>query len=291
PTLQGWLRFMLRRWMRTIPLYVLWTLILLIVYSHRPFPPLAYLTFTQNFAWPMPRDTPFAVSWSLTVEEWFYLFFSAILITSASFWPRRALLVTCALFIFAPVALRLCSEVIDADEELRKVAIFRLDAIAYGAMMVWLSRAFPQKMQRLCLVLLATGLVLVTTSAFFSDAIGPAFVFTLYSLGLALILPATSRLTSTWGAAEAVISWLSTRSYGLYLTHLTILDLGFWAARTGHMPTVGLLAIIAAMFILPDLLHRYVERPIMRLRPEQFPSPQREATLLSTIAFPVSENA
>lgn len=212
---------MLRRWMRTIPLYVLWTLILLTLYSHRSFPLLAYLTFTQNFAWPMPHDTPFAVSWSLTVEEWFYLLFSAILIVSAVVWPRRALLVTCALFIFAPVVLRLCSDVIDADEELRKVAIFRLDAIAYGAIMVWLSRAFPQKMQRLGVFLLATGLILVITSALFSDAIGPAFVFTLYPLGLALILPTTSRLTSTWGGAEAVISWLSTRSYGLYLTHLT----------------------------------------------------------------------
>jgi hypothetical protein len=45
------------------------------------------------------------------------------------------------------------------------------------------------------------------------------------------------------------------------------------------------------MFIVPDLLHRYVERPIMGLRPEQFPETQNEATLLSTIAFPVSENA
>jgi peptidoglycan/LPS O-acetylase OafA/YrhL len=139
----------------------------------------------------MPHDTPFAVSWSLTVEEWFYLLFSAILIVSAVVWPRRALLVTCALFIFAPVVLRLCSDVIDADEELRKVAIFRLDAIAYGAIMVWLSRAFPQKMQRLGVFLLATGLILVITSALFSDAIGPAFVFTLYPLGLALILPTT----------------------------------------------------------------------------------------------------
>jgi peptidoglycan/LPS O-acetylase OafA/YrhL len=288
PMLQGWLRFMLRRWMRTVPLYVLWTLVLFLLY-HRAFSLLAYLTFTQNFAWPMPHNSPFPVSWSLTVEEWFYLLFSAVLIVSASVWPRRALLLTCALFILAPLVLRLCSGVIDADEGLRKVAIFRLDAIAYGAMMVWLSQTFPQKMLHLGFVLLATGLVLVVTSALFSDVIGPAFIFTLYPLGLALILPAVSRLTSPWRPAEAVIRWLSTRSYGLYLTHLTILDLGFWAARTGRMPTAGLLAVIAGAFVVPDLLHRYVERPIMGLRPEQFPLTQGDATLLSTIAVPVSE--
>jgi peptidoglycan/LPS O-acetylase OafA/YrhL len=286
PTIQGWLRFMLRRWMRTVPLYVLWTLLLLILYSHRPFPLLAYLTFTQNFAWPMPHDTPFPVSWSLTVEEWFYLFFSAILIVSASLWPRRAFLVTCALFILAPVMLRLWFDVINVEEGPRKIAMFRLDAIAYGAMMVWLSSKFPQKMQRLCPVLLLTGLVLVITAALFSDAIGPAFIFTLYPLGLALILPALSRLTSPWRAAEAIVGWLSTRSYGLYLTHLTILDLGFWAARTERMPTAGLLVVLAAVFIVADLLHRYVERPIMLLRPEQFPKMQRDATVLSTIAVP-----
>jgi peptidoglycan/LPS O-acetylase OafA/YrhL len=274
PTLQGWVRFMLRRWMRTVPLYVLWTLVLLLL-CHRAFSLLAYLTFTQNFAWPMPHNSPFPVSWSLTVEEWFYLLFSAILIVSASVWPRRTLLLTCALFILAPLVLRLCSGVIDADEGLRKVAIFRLDAIAYGALMVWLRQTFPQEMQRLGVVLLATGLVLIITSAFFSDVIGPIFIFTLYPLGLALTLPAVSRITSPWRPAEAVIGWLSTRSYGLYLTHLTILDVGFWAARTGRMPTAGLLAVIASVFVLADLLHRYVERPIMRLRPEQFPSMQK----------------
>jgi peptidoglycan/LPS O-acetylase OafA/YrhL len=290
PTLQGWLRFMLRRWMRTVPLYVLWTIVLFLLY-HRAFSLLVHLTFTQNLAWPMPRGTPFAVSWSLTVEEWFYLLFSAILIVSASVWPRRALLVTCALFILAPVVLRVCSDVTDIDEGLRKVAIFRLDAIAYGAIMVWLSRAFPQIMHRLGLVLLVTGLVLVVTSALFSGAIGPAFIYTLHPLGLALTLPLISRLTSPWCPAEAVIGWLSTRSYGLYLTHLTILDLGFSAARTGRMPTVGLLAVLSGVFVVADLLHRYVERPIMGLRPEQFPSTQSKATLPSTIAFPVAENA
>jgi peptidoglycan/LPS O-acetylase OafA/YrhL len=290
PTPQGWLRFMLRRWMRTIPLYVLWTLLLfpLMKLAHRDFPLLAYLTFTQNLAWPMPNNSPFPVSWSLTVEEWFYLLFSATLIVCASASPRRAMLLTCTLFILTPLVLRLCSDVDAVEEGPRTIAIFRLDAIAYGAIMVWLSRTFPQKMQRLCLVLLTAGLVLVVTSELSSDVIGPAFIFTFYPLGLALMLPALSRLTSPWRPAAAIIGWMSTRSYGLYVTHLTILDLGFWAARTGRMPTVGLLAIIAGLFVVADLLHRYVERPIMALRPEQFPQAQSDTTLLSSLAV-VSE--
>jgi peptidoglycan/LPS O-acetylase OafA/YrhL len=206
PTLQGWRRFMLRRWMRTIPLYVLWTLILfpLMKMAHRDFSLLAYLTFTQNLAWPMPNNSPFPVSWSLTVEEWFYLLFSAIVILCASMWPRRAFLLTCGLFILTPLVLRLCSDVVDAEEGPRTIAIFRLDAIAYGAIMVWLSRTFPQKMQRLSFVLLAIGLILVITTALFSNVIGPAITFTLYPLALALMLPAMSCVTLPWRPAEAV---------------------------------------------------------------------------------------
>ena len=144
-------------------------------------------------------------------------------------------------------------------------------------------------MQRLWLVLLTAGLLVVVSSELSSDVIGPAFIFTFYPLGLALMLPALARLTSPWRLAAAIIGWMSTRSYGLYLTHLTILDLGFWAARTGRMPTVGLLAVIAGIFVVADLLHRYLERPIMVLRPEQFPQTQDDTALLSTIAVPVSE--
>ena len=91
-------------------------------------------------------------------------------------------------------------------------------------------------MQRLWLVLLTAGLLVVVSSELSSDVIGPAFIFTFYPLGLALMLPALARLTSPWRLAAAIIGWMSTRSYGLYLTHLTILDLGFWAARVPFIP-------------------------------------------------------
>ena len=288
PTLQGGVRFLLRRWMRTLPLYILWTLVIFVLYSQaqRGFPLVAHLTFTQNFHSPMPYNSYFPVSWSLTVEEWFYLLFSAILLVSTAIWPRRAMLLTCALFIVTPLALRVCSNVTDVDEGLRKVAIFRLDAIAYGAIMAWMFRAFPEKMRRLCVVLALAGLTITLVIVLLSNAIAPAFIFTLYPLGLALILPAMSRLTPPWQPAETIIKWVSTRSYGLYLIHLTIIDIAVYAMRTGRVSTFWFAGVIASVFVLADLLHRYFERPIMALRPEQFPQ-KRDATIVLTV--PVSK--
>src|SRR5262249_35394349 len=82
PSLRAWIIFMIRRWIRTIPLYLAWLTILLIIW-----PPqqdlmghaVKYVTFSQNLFWKM-SDPFFAPSWSLAVEEWFYLLFAATFI-------------------------------------------------------------------------------------------------------------------------------------------------------------------------------------------------------------------
>ena len=86
PTWRDFRVFMIRRGLRTLPLYFLWLAILLCV-----FPPkqdalitaVRFLTLTQNLIAAMPTDYYFAVTWSLTIEEWFYLLFGAALIVSA----------------------------------------------------------------------------------------------------------------------------------------------------------------------------------------------------------------
>ena len=52
--------------------------------QHKLYYAVLYGTLTQDLlAWPMPEDNWFGVSWSLTIEEWFYLLFSAIFLLSA----------------------------------------------------------------------------------------------------------------------------------------------------------------------------------------------------------------
>jgi len=278
--------------MRTVPLYFLWIMVLLyLANGHIPHL-LRYLTFTQNFAWPMPVAGEFPVSWSLTVEEWFYLLFSTTLLGIASLWPRRALLVTCATFIVVPILLRFAfGDVANTEEGLRKIAIFRLDAIAYGTAMVAICRAYPQGVRRLRLVLLVAGIAMVVLTPFLpTTAVWTTLMYTYYPLGMALCLPAMTDLSPpTWRIAALAIRWLSTRSYSIYLVHLTFLEIALRKISSGSISGKwGLLAALGATFVVADILHRCVELPIMKLRPQQFPQRQSNAVLLETTGVSVA---
>src|SRR5262249_49323302 len=137
PGMRSWMIFLVRRWMRTLPLYLLWIVVLLITLWPRELrhTAITYLVLLQNFAWPMVPGS-FAVSWSLTVEEWFYLLFSGLLLVLATHNKHHAVVLACAVFLLAPFIARLFGPA--EWESMRKVVVFRLDAIAYGVVMAWL---------------------------------------------------------------------------------------------------------------------------------------------------------
>ena len=64
--------------MRTLPLYFLSLAAFIILFSGGlDITGLKYLVFLQNFFWAPPAFDYFSVSWSLAVEEWFYVLFPA----------------------------------------------------------------------------------------------------------------------------------------------------------------------------------------------------------------------
>src|SRR5690606_23169927 len=67
------LHFWKRRWFRTLPNYFLVLLVSLFVYRNTlsGIPVHHYFFFLQNFTSEIPRF--FVESWSLSIEEWFYL--------------------------------------------------------------------------------------------------------------------------------------------------------------------------------------------------------------------------
>ena len=86
-SLRSWGIFLIRRWLRTLPAYYAWLLLVLVPLAYfgacgvsweeakrvLPF----YLSMTQNLMW-RPVSTWFSVSWSLGVEEWFYICFPVL---------------------------------------------------------------------------------------------------------------------------------------------------------------------------------------------------------------------
>ena len=278
----AWWRFMMRRWLRTLPLYYLWLAVLVIVV-----PPgeghfseiLAHATLTQNLQWPMPSDW-FAVSWSLTVEEWFYLLFSVALLGGSFLTrrPRATLWCIIAVFVVVPTAMRwMVPDSLAYGEYVRKVTLLRLDAIAYGVAVVALCRARSRLVAR-PLVLLAIGLGMVGGIVLLAYHPPPpqghwlrTFGPTIMPLGCALCLPAATLIERLPGFAWPVRK-MSTYSYALYVSHLTVLDQLFQLRNQwGLSAAVSTALAVLLTFGLSVAVHRWVELPILACRPRQFP--------------------
>ena len=285
--------FMVRRWMRTLPLYWLWLLV-----SALAFPPAAgtvwrYATLTQNLVQPMPASWWFGVSWSLTVEEWFYLLAAAGLIGAAAAIRRPwAIWLPLGALLVAPLTLRLAApEYADPQTRFVSIAAMRLDEIGYGVALAWLHRRGHWMFERPALPLVA-GLLCIAAAWLgwlpFSARVYEALRVNVAIVGCVLCLPAALRLRNLphWLARAA--RTLSRWSYSLYLIHLTILvdfAQGLWWAH--RISTAGAVAIALVLpFVGAALLSRWVEQPIMRLRPPQPAGsrPHRHATARPTLS-------
>ena len=204
PSLRSWLVFMMRRWMRTLPAYFV-VLVLLMA----ALPPehnvglyaIMYGTLTQNLAWPIPADNWFGVSWSLTIEEWFYLLFSAVFLLAARAMGRRGQWLAIAIFLLLPLLARLeVPTELEWDLYVRKITLLRLDAIAYG---VVLARLYADRSALFAAwkpALAAGMVVLVGIWAVFAGLVqldGIALrsgIFCISAIGWALCFPAALRL-------------------------------------------------------------------------------------------------
>ena len=89
-----------------------------------------FFTLTQNLIADLPSDYYFAVTWSLTIEEWFYLLFGAALICCPA-----------GLAVHAPCCAALRSSCLRRwpcawlTFERGPLVFFRIDEIAYGVLM------------------------------------------------------------------------------------------------------------------------------------------------------------
>ncbi len=185
--------FMIRRWMRTLPAYY----IVLSVYYL--FPALdreprervwSYALLAQNLVSPMPHANWFAVTWSLTIEEWSYLLVPLVAFLA---FRGQSVLKALMLFIVAAFVTRLCVHPSNWDAELRKTVYTRLDAIAYGAVAVAFCRRYGSAWARYTafagVPLLALCLWFAHRYWYVTDQFADMFFFPVLLLSIASLLP------------------------------------------------------------------------------------------------------
>ena len=203
--------FWLRRWFRTIPNYYLFLAINFGLVSagiaSGPFE-FKYLVFSQNLAWTEKTPHFFGESWSLALDEWFYLIMPlAIGLLGFLFSNQKHKFILAALMLIAiPTLARIfhttTTDFFQWDAEIRRITIYHLDATGWGVLAACVNKWFLPSWQKsrhtkalIGLALMAAGVFLVIGLAFenalngFGHFISHSFSITLMSAGTILVLP------------------------------------------------------------------------------------------------------
>ena len=290
-TLSGLWLFWRRRWYRTLPNYYLFLVVFGAVawVGQDGLQPIMfrYLVFMQNLAWPI--NGFFQVSWSLAVEEWFYLLFPLLVFgfNRVGLSAQRSFIGAIVVFMAGPLVLRLL-ELVDKswDIQLRMVVLYRLDALMYGVGLALLKRhgQWPWQYARTCLV---AGLGVIGVSAFLlwpgyrpgGIPLLPALLFSLIPFGVSLTLPAIEQAARPGAFLANAVQRISEWSYSIYLSHIPVLFACYELMGQDRLSAPGKLAVkggaLALVLLVSRMLYLRFELPLTRLRPREHVQPSR----------------
>ncbi len=281
--------FWSRRWWRTLPNYYLFLLIMLLYhyYIRPPFPSLEefadFLWFGQNL---LSRNHGFySVSWSLCIEEWFYLAFPILLwvFTKVGLKASQSFNMTFAFLIIFSVAIRFYLQQTETDS-IRTISLARLDAICYGVAAAYISAVFTLS-YRLKLLLFILGLSMLFMSGLVFYGMGYSFhelsnsqvMLVLVPLSASFLLPFSSLMDKPQQPGTSffnlVVEKLSLWSYSIYLSHIPILFTVYGLMDSLRDQVIGNLFSkvlgLALTIGISGLIFTFFELPLTKKRPRE----------------------
>ena len=268
--------FYARRALRIFPLYALCVVgYFIVIQSFRDF--LTYATFTQNFEMASTglMGTWVGVTWSLAIEEQFYLILPAIVRFTP---PSRLPWVCVAMIASAPLA-RLLAYWAYGD----KIAVYvllpcRMDALFAGVLVAWLvrdGRALAWVKRRRAAAILGLGALWLGTALLFRADATPfsdrmqeyGYTWTALTFAASLFAVVSSPATPTAARAFKPLAQIGVGAYSMYLFHYPIL-LVFQRAIAD--PMIASLVALAAILAFSFLLWRAVEAPLLEIGKRRF---------------------
>lgn len=273
--------FLVRRWMRTIPPYLVALITITIVSGNlgaASFP--QYVFYIQNLFRPLPdAQDYFAVAWSLSVEECFYVVAAVIVIAAnlARLRARGFITLMVLLAVVSAAARSFFGDFSQWDADVRRVTLFRLDAIAFGFLLYCAIDAIEAALRRfggvLSIVIALAAAALAGGLGWQATVDGSRVAQQLYPFAAALL--GASVITALYvyraafnrlaGIAEPCF-FLGKVSYTIYLFHtLAILLL---RPAIAHLPiTMQLVLYVAALVAFCAVFFFAFEAPILAARP------------------------
>lgn len=294
--------FLIRRWYRILPLYFLVLIVSVLLYKGSIGTEIMYyIFFLQGIN--MKPDF-FVVSWSLSVEEWFYLITPVFLIAVFSFTRKPAHVVTAIVaFMLLSMTCRAIwivqsSDVVLSYLQLKGIPFIRFDSLYWGVLLSYLHHiksATFEKLKSSMVFLLGLVIIIayIVSFKYFLNGNDDAPLiykilgFPILSFGIALLIPFTGNLPTP--ARSNMISnfffWFvtltSTLTYAIYLIHpffYTWLHgqngLGLQIMKTLssilHSDTLANLTFFSIRFLIIGsaayIIYRFFEKPILDFR-------------------------
>jgi peptidoglycan/LPS O-acetylase OafA/YrhL len=250
--------FYVRRFLRIFPLYYLLLGIVAISIWLHWMPPSSrglavYFLYMQNLIGDLSDPGPYwlQATWSLAVEEHFYLLLPIVVV----FTPIKSLKYMLFFGIAIAFLLRFGAYQLSAHPE--QYALFftacRGDGLLYGVLLAWLEKHWKIHFLLDRQLLAFLYVVLAVSAATFwyashSSVQSPVFAVALTALGpmffAVVSLALHDRGPIAWVTRTAVLRWTGIRTYAIYLVHLPAL------------------ASVESLFDVTGLSHRGMIRPV-----------------------------
>lgn len=252
--------FWVNRWLRTLPAYLFALGIYYCFYSDMR-NIIFYVFFAQNLL--TPAQGFFPHSWSLAVEEWFYLTFPLALLAIAGIMGRkgtrfRIFLTSIVVFLVVGIITKsiyhwmyhqdMFTELLNKKllmpswktfvppsgdwDGMRKMVMFRIDAIAYGCFVAYVLERWDLSHKVRVWLLALGGMLLLLCFQIIQHTIAggqinyyvDVLLLPLFCVTFALMLPYAVSCPRPGNALVKIVTSISQTSYSFYLMHFLVLD-------------------------------------------------------------------
>ena len=278
--------FLVRRWFRTLPNYFLFLCINILLiffgltngYLNKYL--ITFFVFMQNFI--IPYDFLFWESWSLSIEEWFYVIFPLVLLvfTAIGFFKNKNKYIFLSgvllLILFSNfIRLYKAGTHIDTydmwDLWIRKMVVCRFDSIGFGLLAAWVHFYYPNtwaSYKWFCLVVaLMLYFFILRVDFQHHSRFMETFYFSVSAIASMLILPVAEQYKSYRSVFGKIITCISLISYAMYLTNGGIVA----ALIKNNFSYQSYPALVYSVYwfsvvVLAVLVYVFYENPITQLR-------------------------
>ena len=264
--------FLFRRWIRTIPPYLVALTCAAIVFDHGDkINFIKFLTYTQNILSDNSTPNFFSVAWSLSVEEWFYIFLPLTILIGTKLKIKTFslnLVNICVVTIITLNIFRLYYNSIDVNwgEDIRRSVLLRLDSLCFGVIAYSIKDKIKLHYVYLLIILTATPLIYLTTKPLLisNSLLFQNLFIPLCSICFSSILIVLTFVNSTSKILKKISKNGANISYSMYLFHIFFIPITINLLNNVFL---SLIVYLLSLKLFCWIFFRIFEKPLLDSRP------------------------